>query len=205
MHSRLSITWGQHHPIILNLRCYPSMENTRWLLVVHWTWILLETLINIGINIIHQGIWKAIRIHFIECRLLHSHHLFSVLGMTTHRSRSWHVWIALKMTLMILGLATVHGLVPWLVLIHTTVAIVHSLIILSDALWGIIHFYGASIKLLTIHFLKSSLGLLFWKEFYKSIAFWFSANRVNDYFCFTDWVISLLEELQQIMVGYIWI
>lgn len=48
-----------------------------------------------------------------------------------------------------------------LILLHVAITVVHALIILSDALRGIIHFNGASIKLFSVHFLEGSFGLLF--------------------------------------------
>jgi hypothetical protein len=93
---------------------------------------------------------------------LHINHLFAKLAMTTHRARSLHILRILEMTLMLISLATVHVLIHRrLILLHGTITVVHTLIILPDALRSIVHFYGASIELFTVHFLESSFRLLF--------------------------------------------
>ena len=126
--------------------------------------------------------------------------------MTTYWVWPLHtILIVLEMTLMLVTWATMHMWADGLILLHGAVTVVHALIILSDALRGIIHFNGASIKLFSVHFLESSLGLLFWEKFNESIAFRLAAHRVNDHLRFADRVVYLLEELQQIVVCNIWI
>lgn len=125
--------------------------------------------------------------------------------MTTHGSRSLHILRILEMTLMRVTLATMHVLIDRLILLHRAVTVAHALIILSDALRSIIHFYGASIELFTVHFLESSLWLLFWEKFYKSIAFRFATDRVDNNFGLANRVVYLLKELEQIVICDIWI
>lgn len=88
-----------------------------------------------------------------------SAHLITVLVVGTHLTL--HVWVILETILVMMTLATTHWHVLTHLLVLLTISVAHPLLVGSDSLRRVIHFYGASEEVFTIHFLKSSFGLLF--------------------------------------------
>ena len=72
-----------------------------------------------------------------------------------------HVRVILEAILVVMALATTHGHVLTHLLVLLSVSVAHALLVGSDSLRSVIHFYGASEEVFAIHFLQSSLGFLF--------------------------------------------
>lgn len=146
-----------HHSIIWHLRRHATMRQVLNL-TIHGPLSLSQTWwVQIWVNVIHDWIDKAILINFAKSRLLHVHHWINILIVIWHSIRSLHIWLVAKLTLMLMSLCTMHVLIHRLSLLHVSIPVIHTLIILPNSLRGIIHFNGASIKLFSVHFLQCSL------------------------------------------------